>query len=106
MVSKVEAGDADDEKLRFATKQDERAPIGRDAADADFDAATCRDFLRAAVDRVDVMLGSGSGCLLGSGSGCLLIIDGEECRAKDPKQQDFDAKSSTRLHFDGRRSDT
>lgn len=77
MVSKVEAGDADDEKLRFATKQDERAPIGRDAADADFDAATCRDFLRAAVDRVDVMLGSGSGCLL--------IIDGEECR--EPKIQ-------------------
>lgn len=78
MVSKVEAGDADDEKLRFATKQDERAPIGRDAADADFDAVTCRDFLRAAVDRVDVMLGSGSGCLL--------IIDGEECRAKDPSK--------------------
>lgn len=87
MVSKVEAGDADDEKLRFATKQDERAPIGRDAADADFDAATCRDFLRAAVDRVDVMLGYGSGCLL--------IIDGEECREpkiQSNKQQDLTPK--------------
>ena len=82
MVSKVEAGDADDEKLRFATKQDERAPIGRDAADADFDAATCRDFLRAAVDRVDVMLVSGSGCLLTSQ---VLLMEKNDAASKRSK---------------------